>query len=308
MSDEDPAGGLRIGGWLPSYEDDVADPRRTQTPDGDRPAVTVRRAGAPAVRRHGKGRLAPAGTVLASTTVLVVIALFTVTLLGGGAQPAEVDRGPAAAPPLVWPPDETPSTGVPGSPATPSATPANPSVSPSPGAVEGRVPAPTTKAPMPVPPSATTRTPPAPALREGARIGLEPVTRPGYRVRHAQFVGRVDPIGSGSSALEKADSTFVVRAGLASRRCVSLESVNYPGYFLRHQDFAIHLHRRDGSALYAADTTFCPVSGLAGQGVSLRSHNYPDRYLSHSGSRLYITAPGGGTSRGAMTFAVRAAL
>jgi hypothetical protein len=157
----------------------------------------------------------------------------------------------------------------------------------------------------PLPP---TTSPSGPALVPGARIGLEPVTNPGYRVRHRNFSGRIDPIGVASGSLEKADSRFTVRAGLADSRCVSLEAVNYPGHYLRHQDFAIHLHRRDGSAVFAADATFCRVDGLAGRGVSLRSYNYPDRYVYHERSQLFIARVGGGSARSAMTFAVRAPL
>ncbi|BCB90785.1 hypothetical protein Psuf_080980 [Phytohabitans suffuscus] len=178
---------------------------------------------------------------------------------------------------------------------------------PSPRPVPSPSPAPTTATPQPSPPPggaastppveekvrATPSTSPA-ALAPGARIGLEPVTHPGYRVRHRDFVGRIDPVGAGSSALDRADSTFTVRAGLADRSCVSLEAVNYPGYYLRHQDFAIHLHRREPSALYAADATFCPRAGLAGRDVSLRSYNYPTGTSTTSGpgcsSRRGVTA------------------
>jgi hypothetical protein len=157
----------------------------------------------------------------------------------------------------------------------------------------------------PIPPArqSTPAPAPAPAFVIGARVGLEPVSKPGYRVRHRDFAGRIDYIGPNSSALDRADSSFTVRAGLANSRCVSFESVNYPGYYLRHQNFRIYLHRVDGTRLFAADATFCAVTGLAGRGTSLRSYNYPDRYLCHRSSELYIAA---GVSSAA-TFAVRTA-
>jgi hypothetical protein len=97
-----------------------------------------------------------------------------------------------------------------------------------------------------------------------------------------------------------------VRRGLASGQCYSLESVNYPGYYLRHQNFRIYLHRADGSQLFAADATFCAVTGLSGQHTSLRSLNYPDRYLNSRSSELRISTVDGSSERRAATFIVRA--
>lgn len=139
----------------------------------------------------------------------------------------------------------------------------------------------------------------------GTRVSLEPADVPGYRVRHRDFVGRIDPIGPASSALARADATFTLRSGLANARCITFEAVNYPGFFLRHQNFAIHLHRNDGSRLFAADATFCPTTGLAGQYTSFQSYNYPGRYLRHRADKLYLDqASGGSRARQEMTYAV----
>jgi hypothetical protein len=78
----------------------------------------------------------------------------------------------------------------------------------------------------------------------------------------------------------------VVRSGLADGRCVSFEAVNHPRHFLRHQNFTLRLHSRDGSALFAADATFCPVRGRDGNSLTLRSVNYPDRYLTTGGDSV----------------------
>ena len=139
----------------------------------------------------------------------------------------------------------------------------------------------------------------------GTRVSLEPADAAGYRVLHRDFVGRIDPIGPTSSTLARADATFTVRAGLANARCVTFEAVNYRGYFLRHQNFAIYLHRNDGSRLFAADATFCPTTGLAGKFTSFQSYNYPDRYLRHRADRLYLDpVDRDGRTRGEMTYAV----
>jgi hypothetical protein len=134
-------------------------------------------------------------------------------------------------------------------------------------------------------------------------IGLEESGRPGFRVRHRDFLGRVDHIGPDSSALDRADSRFTVRTGGAAG-CVSLESVNYPGYFLRHRDFAIHLDRADNSPMFRQDSTFCPVQ-IAQDAILLQSSNYPARYLTERDSSLYLAQV---PAAGATGFLVRAPL
>ncbi|MEU8615906.1 AbfB domain-containing protein, partial [Actinoplanes sp. NPDC048791] len=139
-------------------------------------------------------------------------------------------------------------------------------------------------------------TAPVAALRAGSAVSLEVADAPGYRVRHRDFRGRTDRIGTGSSALERADARFVVRPGLADGSCVSFESSNYPGSFLRHRDFRIRLDRADRTRLFARDATFCPVTSSRAGVVALRSHNYPDRFLTEDGSLLGLTPATTGTA------------
>jgi alpha-L-arabinofuranosidase B-like protein len=139
---------------------------------------------------------------------------------------------------------------------------------------------------------------PAPVvdLDPGATVGLEVRGMPGVRMRHRNFLGRVDIISSSSSAVDRADSTFRVRPGLGDAGCVSLESVNYQGYFLRHRDFVIDLDERDGSPLFDQDATFCPRPIRDGSAVTLQSINYPDRAVSlHSDATLHLD-PAGATA------------
>lgn len=245
----------------------------------------------------------PVVAVLASATALLAVVTLVAAFLPAGPEPTGLDRGAGGSLPGLWPPsaaDDPPSTPSPEPSETASVDPATAG-----GTKEGPRP-PTARNPTGPKPVRPTEAGPGPAaLRPGARIGLEPVDRPGLRVRHARFVGRVDRIGAGSRALDKADSTFVVRAGLADRRCVSLESVNFPGYYLRHQNFRIHLHRRDGTGLFAADATFCVTAGLAGRHVSLRSYNFPERYLSHGRSELHLRTARGEAGRASATFVVK---
>jgi hypothetical protein len=146
-------------------------------------------------------------------------------------------------------------------------------------------------------------------LTTGTNVGLEPVAQPGYRVRHYNFVARVDPISDTSPLLARRDSSFIVRRGLADTTCVSLESVNFPGRFLRHKNFALYVDPRNGSVLFDRDATFCALTGLNGQNTSLRSLNYPTRYIRQRDARLYLDVfDGSDLMRQAGTFAVRPAL
>ena len=64
--------------------------------------------------------------------------------------------------------------------------------------------------------------------------------------------------------------------GLANSSCVSFESSNYPGDFLRHYNFQLRRQTNDGSSLFAADATFCPQTGRNGQGSSFAVVQLPD--------------------------------
>ncbi|GAA3351820.1 alpha-L-arabinofuranosidase B [Amorphoplanes nipponensis] len=100
-------------------------------------------------------------------------------------------------------------------------------------------------------------------------------------------------VSSASAAADKANASWIVRNGLANSSCVSFESRNTSGSFLRHQNYRLYLHANDGSALFASDATFCPQAGQNGQGTSLASANYPSRYIRHYANEVYIASNGG---------------
>jgi alpha-L-arabinofuranosidase B-like protein len=75
--------------------------------------------------------------------------------------------------------------------------------------------------------------------------------------------------------------------------CVSFESVNKPGSYLRHQNFQFHLQPNDGSSLFSMDATFCPGPGNSGQGTSFQSVNLPGRYIRNFNDIVYLAANGG---------------
>jgi hypothetical protein len=103
----------------------------------------------------------------------------------------------------------------------------------------------------------------------------------------------IAPVTGGSSQTDKEDATFVATAGLANPSCTSFESVNKPGYYLRHQNFQLHLQPNDGSSLFSLDGTFCQGPGNSGQGVSFQSVNFPGRYLRNFNNVAYIASNGG---------------
>ncbi|GAA4953468.1 AbfB domain-containing protein [Actinoplanes utahensis] len=117
-------------------------------------------------------------------------------------------------------------------------------------------------------------------------------------LRHAGGLGYTEVVDGGSSALLHQDATFTVRRGLGESSCYSLESVNYPGRYLRHADSRIRLAADDGTALFAADATFCARPGLSGTGVTLESLNFPGAFLRHYDAQAYIASGGAGSGFG----------
>ena len=122
------------------------------------------------------------------------------------------------------------------------------------------------------------------------------VTTPGLTnrfLRHADGLGFTEIVNSGSADLLKKDATWKVVPGLADASCYSLESLNYPGSFLRHQASRVRLDRNDNSGLFARDATWCGRDGLSGTGISFESKNFPGRYLRHFNAEVWLAQRGG---------------
>ncbi|WP_410813194.1 alpha-L-arabinofuranosidase B [Micromonospora sp. 067-2] len=100
-------------------------------------------------------------------------------------------------------------------------------------------------------------------------------------------------VTSSSSATDKGNASWIVRSGLANSACVSFESKNTSGNYLRHRNYQLYLNANDGTALFRADATFCPEAGKSGQGTSLASSNFPTRYIRHYNNIGYIASNGG---------------
>ncbi|MFN8447407.1 MAG: family 43 glycosylhydrolase [Anaerolineae bacterium] len=94
-------------------------------------------------------------------------------------------------------------------------------------------------------------------------------------LRHADFFMRVSAVPDGS-----ADAQFFVRQGLADPDAISIESVNFPGFFLRHQGNTLVLSADDTSDSFAADATWWIRDGLADSAwMSFESYNLPNSYI-----------------------------
>jgi hypothetical protein len=131
----------------------------------------------------------------------------------------------------------------------------------------------------------------------GARVSLQATTAccTSDYLSHDDADSKVviSAITSASTATAKADATWIVRPGLANAGCVSLESADASGRYLRHFAFQLYLEPDDGTAQFAADATFCPQPGNSGIGYSLQSFNYPAKYIRHYDFTGYIASDGG---------------
>ena len=134
----------------------------------------------------------------------------------------------------------------------------------------------------------------------GAKVSLQATTSccTGDYLQHDTSDDKIviAPVTSSSSATDKGDATWIVRAGLANGNCVSFESANASGKYLRHYAFQLHLQTNDGTSQFAADATFCPKPGNSGTGYSLQSFNYPAKYIRHYDFTGYIAGNGGGNA------------
>ncbi|WP_369231656.1 alpha-L-arabinofuranosidase B [Streptomyces sp. R21] len=133
------------------------------------------------------------------------------------------------------------------------------------------------------------------SLTPGSTISLRALTAASNTryIRHQNNNAVTSVVTSSSSALDKADSSWIVRRGLASASCVSFESRNYPGDFLRHYNYQLLRQPMDGTSVFRQDATFCPSTGKNGTGTSFASYNYPTRFIRHYNNTVYIASNGG---------------
>lgn len=106
-------------------------------------------------------------------------------------------------------------------------------------------------------------------------------------VRHRDFKFVFEPNDQTTSFLESA--TFIVRPGLCDKFCISLESLNHPGYFLRNDDFRLVLAHSDGSDQFKEDATFMQRPGRWDEeGISFESLNYTSYFIRRRDYELWL--------------------
>jgi len=103
----------------------------------------------------------------------------------------------------------------------------------------------------------------------------------------------IESVTSSSSTALKEDATWIVEPGLANSSCVSFESANGSGDYIRHYDFELYLEPNDGSTQFALDATFCPRAGNSGSDYSFMSYNYSYDYIRHYDYVGYVASDGG---------------
>ncbi|CAI6342017.1 unnamed protein product [Periconia digitata] len=129
----------------------------------------------------------------------------------------------------------------------------------------------------------------------GSSVSLRATTS-GYTDRYLAHTGATvnsQVVTSSSASSLKQQATWTVRAGLGNSACFSFESRDQPGSFIRHYDFILKVNANDGSKAFKEDATFCPQSGLNGQGSSIRAWGYPTRWIRHYDNVGYVGSNGG---------------
>lgn len=97
-------------------------------------------------------------------------------------------------------------------------------------------------------------------------------------------------ISGNATHMPLASSYWHVVPGLADPDCVSIESVDKPGYYLRHYKGCVKISENDGSDAFKQDATWHIHDALDGLGgFSLESYHIPNAYIRHYDSYLRVS-------------------
>lgn len=136
-----------------------------------------------------------------------------------------------------------------------------------------------------------------PAISAGSVVTFRATTAPCCTTKYITHSGaavQLQVVTSSSAAALKNSASWTVHVGLGNSACLSFESVDSPGSFIRHAANKLQVNANDGSALFAQDATFCAQAALDAAGTNaLRSWSFPARYWRHNGGTLYIASNGG---------------
>ncbi|WP_082114733.1 family 43 glycosylhydrolase [Lentzea aerocolonigenes] len=129
-------------------------------------------------------------------------------------------------------------------------------------------------------------------------VRLRSYNTPDRFVRHWEYRAKLE-----AAVSPLADSQFKVVPGLAGSGTVSLESANFPGYYLRHRDMELWVDRSDGGTQFRNDASFTQRAGLASSSAaSFESLNLPGRYVRHSNGLVNLQAVSDAQGRADATF------
>ncbi|KAI1319413.1 Arabinosidase B [Xylariaceae sp. FL0255] len=129
----------------------------------------------------------------------------------------------------------------------------------------------------------------------GESISLR-VTTPGYDTRYIAHTGtqvNTQVVNTSSTTALQESASWIVTTGLGNSGCYSFGSVDTPGSYIRHYNFALLVNAPDGTKQFNEDATFCPMAGLNGEGNSIRAWGYPTRLFRHYDNILYVASEGG---------------
>ncbi|WP_242315746.1 AbfB domain-containing protein [Bacillus cereus group sp. BfR-BA-01355] len=149
-----------------------------------------------------------------------------------------------------------------------------------------------------------------------AYLSLESVNSQNRFIRHQNFLGELTPV---QSELDRNDATFDWWGDWRYGAEGKLRSINFPNYYLRHQNFRLKLHEiiypfggppTPEVQLAILDSTFTMVHGLTDPKdktlISLRSKNFPDRFIRHRNFNLWVEPADSQLAREDATFRIRA--
>ncbi|GIE95664.1 family 43 glycosylhydrolase [Paractinoplanes rishiriensis] len=129
-------------------------------------------------------------------------------------------------------------------------------------------------------------------------VRLKSYNYPTQFIRHWEYRARLE-----ANVATLADSQFKIVTGLNGGGSVSLESTNFPGYYLRHKNNEMWVERNDNTALFRADASFMRRAGLASSSaVSFESVNFAGRYIRHASNLVQLQAVSDDVGRADATF------
>ncbi|KAJ7079536.1 glycoside hydrolase family 54 protein [Mycena epipterygia] len=142
---------------------------------------------------------------------------------------------------------------------------------------------------------ATTSLTSGPAISVGSAVSFRATTAccTTRFIAHTGTAVNTQVVTSSNTSAVKLSASWTVVTGLANSACVSFESRDTAGSYIRHFNFALLVNANDGTKQFAEDATFCPRAGLNGQGNSIRAWGYPTRYFRHFDNDGFIASNGG---------------